>query len=69
MEFEHRHIFDSFTQATVTSDEQQFGWMYGRYEKDPNIPQGVKAVVCAIYTPSDWSETPEGILYVPTQRT
>jgi len=49
--FENPNIVDRFLQFWRESGAQRAGWLYGRYEMAPDVPLGIKAVVCAIYEP------------------
>jgi len=49
--FENPQIVDRYLQFWRESGNQRGGWLYGRYELHPDVPLGLKAVVCAIYEP------------------
>jgi len=49
--FENPQIVDRYLQFWRESGNQRGGWLYGRYELHPDVPLGMKAVVCAIYEP------------------
>jgi len=49
--FENPQIVDRYLQYWRESGNQRGGWLYGRYELHPEVPLGMKAVVCAIYEP------------------
>lgn len=49
--FENPQIVDRYLQFWRESGNQRGGWLYGKYELHPDVPLGLKAVVCAIYEP------------------
>jgi len=49
--FENADIVDNFLTFWRTTGAQRMGYLYGRYEQFPEVPLGIKAVVCAIYEP------------------
>jgi len=49
--FENADIVDNFLAFWRTTGTQRVGYLYGRYEQFPDVPLGIKAVVCAIYEP------------------
>eukprot|EP01127_Copromyxa_protea_P020225 TRINITY_DN6722_c0_g1_i1.p1 TRINITY_DN6722_c0_g1~~TRINITY_DN6722_c0_g1_i1.p1 ORF type:complete len:599 (-),score=148.46 TRINITY_DN6722_c0_g1_i1:22-1818(-) len=56
--FEHFEVANNFIQAWVRTGVQQYGVLYGKYVEEEKIPLGIKAVVSAIYTPSNWNPFP-----------
>ena len=53
--FENANIVDNFLLFWRTTGRQRLGFLYGRYEVFPDVPLGIRAVVCAIYEPSQES--------------
>eukprot|EP00281_Chroomonas_sp_CCMP1168_P035876 CAMPEP_0206241856 /NCGR_PEP_ID=MMETSP0047_2-20121206/16734_1 /ASSEMBLY_ACC=CAM_ASM_000192 /TAXON_ID=195065 /ORGANISM="Chroomonas mesostigmatica_cf, Strain CCMP1168" /LENGTH=584 /DNA_ID=CAMNT_0053666811 /DNA_START=112 /DNA_END=1863 /DNA_ORIENTATION=- len=51
VEIEDHTIFNSFLDAWRQTGAMRYGYLYGTYEQDPNVPLGIKAVVKAIYEP------------------
>jgi nuclear protein localization family protein 4 len=49
--FENANIVDNFLAFWRETGRQRYGFLYGRYEPHPEVPLGIKAVVCAIYEP------------------
>ena len=49
--FENATIVDNFLAFWRTTGRQRVGFLYGRYEIFPDVPLGIRAVVCAIYEP------------------
>eukprot|EP00923_Selenidium_pygospionis_P056450 GHVN01098507.1.p1 GENE.GHVN01098507.1~~GHVN01098507.1.p1 ORF type:complete len:538 (-),score=68.80 GHVN01098507.1:2104-3717(-) len=51
VEFDSANIMNWFIQGWRESGAQQFGYLYGKYEKYAGVPLGWKAVVSLIWTP------------------
>ncbi|KAF9950028.1 nuclear protein localization protein 4, partial [Modicella reniformis] len=67
VEFSSASIIDNFINYWRSTGLQRFGYMYGRYEPYPEVPLGIKAVVEAIYEPSQEGDS-EGLrLENPTE--
>lgn len=49
--FENSQLVDRFLTFWRESGAQRCGWLYGRYEVYPEVPLGIKAVICTIYEP------------------
>lgn len=48
---QHSAIVERFLQYWRATGYQRLGFMYGRYEKHPDVPLGIRATVAAIYEP------------------
>eukprot|EP00960_Hanusia_phi_P078029 768772-Hanusia_phi.AAC.3 len=51
VEIEDPQILDKFLDAWRQTGAMRYGYLYGSYEVDTNVPLGIKAVVKAIYEP------------------
>jgi nuclear protein localization family protein 4 len=51
VEIEDREILDKFLDSWRQTGTMRYGFLYGTYEQDSNVPLGIKAVVKAIYEP------------------
>ncbi|EKX52773.1 NPL4-like protein, forms a complex with UFD1 and CDC48 [Guillardia theta CCMP2712] len=51
VEIEDPQILDKFLDAWRQTGAMRYGYLYGTYEVDTNVPLGIKAVVKAIYEP------------------
>ncbi|OMJ30399.1 Nuclear protein localization protein 4 [Smittium culicis] len=61
LEFSDPQIVDKYLAWWRETGTQRFGLLYGRYEKHPSVPLGIKAVVKAIYEPHQ-SNMPDGLI-------
>ncbi|XP_049869499.1 nuclear protein localization protein 4 homolog [Pectinophora gossypiella] len=48
---EHPALVDRFLAYWRATGEQRLGFLYGRYERHPDVPLGIRARVAAIYEP------------------
>ena len=65
LEFATQSIVERFLQAWRATGLQRFGWLIGRYEPYNEVPMGIKAVVEAIYEPSQEGELDGLTLGIP----
>lgn len=49
--FEHPAIVERFLAYWRATGHQRVGFLYGRYERHPDVPLGIRARVAAIYEP------------------
>lgn len=56
VEFQNSELINNFIEAWRSTGTQRFGYMYGTYENYDSTPLGIKAVVEAIYEPSQHDE-------------
>ncbi|CCE61205.1 hypothetical protein TPHA_0A01210 [Tetrapisispora phaffii CBS 4417] len=56
VEFQKSDLINEFINSWRTTGTQRFGYMYGKYEPYDVTPLGIKAVVEAIYEPSQHDE-------------
>lgn len=53
--FENEELVNNFLNFWRSSSYQRVGYLIGRYEAFPDVPLGIKAIVCAIYEPPQTS--------------
>jgi nuclear protein localization family protein 4 len=64
VEIESAEIINSFMSHWRTTGAQRIGFLYGRYEPYEKVPLGIKAVVSAIYEPTQ-AELLDGVAIEP----
>jgi len=57
--FEHQSIANAFVQEYVKTGYQQYAFLLGTYQRNPDIPLGITCLVSAIFTPSSWNPPKE----------
>ncbi len=56
VEFQQSELINQFIDSWRTTGMQRFGYLYGSYRRYDNVPLGIKAVVEAIWEPSQHDE-------------
>lgn len=65
--FENANIVDNFLVFWRQTGRQRVGFLYGRYEVFPDVPLGIRAVVCAIYEPPQESSR-DSLKLIPDEK-
>lgn len=65
--FEHAAIVERFLAYWRATGHQRVGLLYGRYERHPDVPLGIRARVAAIYEPPQ-AGARDAVLLAPDPR-